>query len=376
MIYLDNAATGGFKISAVTEIVNTVIKYLNANPGRSGHKLSTTGAELICSAREVIADTFGATPERVIFTKNCTEALNTLLLGYEYTRPKIITSVYEHNSVLRPLNFIKSNNKIKVEFIAPTSDDFCSTIVNKLTDDVGVVVLSAVSNVTGYTLPFREIARECKKRDIKIFIDGAQAGGHLPISLKDDEISALCLAGHKGLYGIMGTGVLILGDDINVSPLTFGGTGTESLNELSPNNYPEKLEAGTLNLPGIASLLEGVKYVKKNVKNFGELLVSFTKRTIEELNKIQGVKCFSNKNPAGIVAFEIEGVSSFDAENIYNEEFDIALRGGLHCAPLLHKYLNTLENGLIRVSFSPQNTSQEISAFISATKKIAQRYQN
>ena len=374
MIYLDNAATGGFKVSAVTEIVNTICKHLNANPGRSGHKLSTTGAELVYSAREVIADTFGASPERVIFTKNCTEALNTLILGYKKCYRKIITSVYEHNSVIRPLNFIKERDGAEIIFLDTSHKDFLKNLVNNLDGSIDAVVLSAVSNVTGFCAPINEIGIACKKQGVKLFVDGAQAGGHVPISLTKDKVSALCLAGHKGLYGIMGTGILILDEQTEVYPLTFGGTGTESTNPLFPETYPEKLEAGTLNLSGIASLLEGVKYVCKNIANFSELLTSYTNRVINELKDIKGIKCFSSPNPAGIVAFSIDGLSSYDAENVYNEEFDIALRGGLHCAPTTHEFLGSLENGLIRVSFSAHNTSSEISSFILATQKIAKRY--
>ena len=373
MIYLDNAATGGFKINAVTEITNTVIKFLCANPGRSGHRLSSTGAELVFSTRELIAKTFGGESERVVFTKNCTEALNTAIFGYKNSYRKILTSVYEHNSVLRPLNFLKTNGKAQVEVVSDKDEDLFSAFCKRIDSSVDLVVLSAVSNVTGKVLPFREIANVCKKHNVKILIDGAQAGGHLPLSIKNDGISMLALAGHKGLYGIMGTGVLLFSEDVSLTPLCFGGTGTETNNELFPSTYPEKLEAGTLNLPGIASLYEGVKYVSNNLNNFNELLFSVTKRVIEALSEIKGITIYSVANPVGIVAFSIDNLASTLAEEILNTEFDIAVRGGLHCAPLLHKRLNTDGDGLIRASFSPQNTSSEINAFILAIKKLSKR---
>lgn len=372
MIYLDNSATGGHKISAVIDLVNNVNKYLCANPGRSGHKLSTKGLDLVYSARELFSSAFSCPTEKVIFTKNCTEALNLAILGAKINKPLVLTTVYEHNSVLRPLYYLRNTNKIQLKIIEPKPcADIYTQIKNELNENVGMVVTTAVSNVTGDVLPVNKIGNLLKSHGVFYVVDGAQAGGHIPLSLEKDNISALCFAGHKGFYGLMGTGVLLLNENADVNPLLYGGTGDYTLLETQPDSYPEKLEAGTINLSGVASLLEGARYAIDNVNRFGEYLYSLTEKTIDGLNLISGVKCYSNPNPAGIVSFSVYNLSSMQVAERLDTEFDIAVRGGLHCAPLAHKHLGTLETGLVRASFSPNNQSSEARALLLAVKKIA-----
>ncbi len=373
MIYLDNAATGGFKISAVLNTSDTINRYLCANPGRSGHRLSTTGGELVFKTRELFSKTFNCPTERVIFTKNCTEALNTAIFGISLKKKEVLTTIYEHNSVLRPLYHLKEQNKIDLKILAPTFDKDIFTIIKEnLSSNTGLVITTMASNVTGEVLPVKKIGALLKDLGVYYVVDGAQAGGHVEISLKDG-VSALCLAGHKGLYGLMSTGVLLFNEDIEINPLIYGGTGSFSTLETQPETYPEKLESGTINLSGVASLYEGLNYVNGNIKNFGEILTSLTKKTIQGLSQIDGVKCYSLPNPVGIVSFLVKDLSSSEVSETLNSEFDIAVRGGLHCAPLIHKHLNTLESGLVRASFSAHNTSQEAYSLVRAVKKIASR---
>lgn len=377
MIYLDNAATGGFKINAVNEIVNNTVKFLCANPGRSGHKLSTSGLELVYSTREILSNAFDCPTEKVIFTKNCTEALNIAILGAKLPKKEVITTIYEHNSVLRPLYYLNNLNLIKLKIVAPKNDESVYELIKKeLTLDTGMVVTTAISNVTGEVLNVKKIGELLKERNIFYIVDGAQAGGHIPISIEKDCISALCLAGHKGLYGLMGTGVLLLSESAEINPLCFGGTGSYTLSKTQPDSYPEKLEAGTLNLPGIASLKEGVPYAIKNLTNFADFLFSITKETINALKSIDGVKCYSTPNPSGIVSFSVKDLSSQEVAETLDKEYDIAVRGGLHCAPLLHKHLSTLETGLVRASFSAHNTFFEARALTSAVRKISNSVKN
>jgi selenocysteine lyase/cysteine desulfurase len=235
-----------------------------------------------------------------------------------------------------------------------------------------MVITTMASNVTGEVLPVKKIGALLKDLGIIYVVDGAQAGGHVEVSI-NDGISALCLAGHKGLYGLMSTGVLLFSEDIEISPLIYGGTGSFSTLKTQPETYPEKLESGTINLSGVASLYEGLNYVNKSIKNFGEILTSLTKKTIQGLSQIEGVRCYSLPNPVGIVSFLVKDLFSSEVSEALNSEFDIAVRGGLHCAPLLHTHLNTLETGLVRASFSAHNTSQEASSLVRAVKKIASR---
>ncbi|MBQ3218989.1 MAG: aminotransferase class V-fold PLP-dependent enzyme, partial [Clostridia bacterium] len=303
MIYFDNAATGGFKPRAVTDAAESVLRFLSANPGRSGHRLSVAGAKTVESCRELLSQMFVCEPDRVIFTKNCTEALNVAIFGSIKSGDHVITTVYEHNSVLRPLFYLKKQGMITLDVVSPNKDkNIFDAIKERINDKTRVIVTTAVSNVTGEELPIEKIGALAMEKNIIYIVDGAQGGGHIPISVNDSGISLLALAGHKGLYGIMGSGVLILSKTANVSPLIFGGTGSESFNLEQPSAYPERLEAGTLNLPAIAALLEGVRYIKNNLENFSSNLYSATERLILNLNTMKNVNCYSAPNKAGIVS--------------------------------------------------------------------------
>ncbi len=371
MIYFDNAATGGFKPRAVTDAAENVIRYLSANPGRSGHRLSITGAQIISNARESLGSFFNAPLDRVIFTKNCTEALNLAIFGTLKAGGHIVTTTFEHNSVLRPLTALKNQGLIELDVVSPTeSADILTAIKNAVKENTYLIITTAVSNVTGEILPVRKIGEVAKERDLLYLVDGAQGGGHIPLDLIKDGISMLALAGHKGLYGIMGSGALLFCEGVTVEPLIYGGTGSESFNLNQPSIYPEKLEAGTHNLPAIAALKEGVDFISKNLSNFSKHLYSATEYAIFGLNQISGVKVYSTPNPAGIIAFSVLDKDSTDVADILNSEYDIAVRGGLHCAPLTHKYYDTDKTGLIRISLAVQNSSSEINYFIKAVNKI------
>ena len=374
MVYFDNAATGGFKPRTVIETAENVMKYLAANPGRSGHRLSVAGEKIVYDCRKELAAFFNATPERVVFTKNCTEALNTAIFGIKKENKTVITTVYEHNSVLRPLNSLAAAGKIKLEIAKEENGkSLIDDIKSKLTENVCLIVMTAVNNVLGKTLPFKEVGELAKKKGIKFIVDGAQAGGHIPLSLNDDGISALAVPAHKGLYGIMGAGALILSEDTEVSPLIMGGTGTETFNLNQPDCLPEKLESGTLPLPAIAAFKEGVRYAGANLNNFAEVLENYTRYVSGALRELKNIRVYSEPNPAGIISFAAENMPSQDFADILNSEYDIAVRGGFHCAPLTHKFLGTDKNGLVRVSLAPHNSTREINYFLSAAKEIASR---
>ncbi len=374
MVYFDNAATGGFKISAVTDAAQTVLKFLCANPGRSGHRLSLAGAGIVSQARDALAEMFNAQPERVIFTKNCTEALNFAIFGSLKDGGHVITTTFEHNSVLRPLFTLKNKGLIELDVVEPeVNKPLDKLIEEKIKPNTYLIIATAVSNVTGYELPIENIGKVAKKHALHFLVDGAQGGGHIPLDMEKNNISMLALAGHKGLYGIMGSGALIIDNETDLEPMLYGGTGSETFNFSQPQSYPERLEAGTLNLPAIAALNEGVRYINQNLKNFSTHLYNATKIIINGLKNIPKVECFSAPNRTGIVAFRLLNMPSSEVADILNYDYDIAVRGGLHCAPLTHNFLSTKEEGLVRISVAVQNSSREADYLLRAIKEISMR---
>ncbi len=377
MIYFDNAATGGFKPYSVQEATCTVIKHLCVNPTRSGHRLAERGAEMIYRARRLLQVFFNAPQlDRVIFTKNCTEALNTAIFGLLQKGDHVVTTCMEHNSVLRPLWELKRRGAIEFDVVYPKESPFITQKHAICYDDVEpfirrdtrLVITNQASNVTGATADVVGIARGLKTEhpNVIYMVDGAQSAGHIAIDMACG-IDVLCLAGHKGLCGIMGSGALIFGDT-DISPLTFGGTGSDSFAP-QPTYYPECLESGTLNLPAIVALYEGVMYVKNHLDFTGEQLVKMTERLINGLKTI-GVRVFSHPNAIGIASFEMPNISSTECAEKLSALYDVAVRGGFHCAPLMHKYLKTEKGGLVRASLCNQNTFREIDLFLSFISEL------
>lgn len=376
MIYLDNAASGGFKPQAVIETAVDVIKYLSVNPGRSSHRLSRTAGDYVFSARKKLAEFFGAsTPARVCFTKNCTEALNVAIHG-GIKKGRVLTSVLEHNSVLRPLFALEKKGDIELEIIKPSNGYNIRLVDVKkaYSPNVSAVVLTSASNVTGAVNEIAEIGDYLKNKNCVFIVDGAQGAGHMQLSVKKHRIDMLAVAGHKGLYSIQGVGALILSDTVNPEPIMQGGTGTESFNPNQPDCYPERLESGTLNLPAICTLEEGISYIEKNLDFIKNQMEEATEYLINKLAEIDGVKIYSKKNPVGIVSFSLRGTSSTELSETLSNNYDIAVRGGYHCAPLCHKFLKTEDDGLIRASLSPHNQKRELNALITAVKEISNSF--
>ena len=372
MIYFDNAASGFFKPSSCIDKAVFCMKQLSVNPGRSGHALSLAAEKMIFDTRAALSKTFNNGPiARVIFTANCTEALNFAIFGLKTDKRKIVSTVTEHNSVLRPLYRLKKQG-FDISFASfkdkpyLTAEDVLSLVDN----DTAFVVMNAASNVTGYKNEYEAVGAALKSSGVPLIVDGAQAGGHIKINMRADNISCLALAGHKGLMAIQGVGALIFTDNVVIEPLLFGGSGNETFDEV-PSCYPEKLEAGTHDLPAIASLYEGVNYTENNIVTIGKTLTEYTSLLIKGLDLIKGVKVYSAPNPFGICSFSLGDIPSVDVAREYSEAFSIAVRGGFHCAPLIHKALKTDDNGLIRASLSTYSTVFEINAFLSATETLA-----
>ncbi|MBQ7642608.1 MAG: aminotransferase class V-fold PLP-dependent enzyme [Clostridia bacterium] len=373
MIYFDNAATGGFKPAQAIESAVYAMKNLNANAGRSGHKLSLLAAKKIFEARKAVSALFNnGSPERIVFTSNCTSALNAAIFGLIGEGEKVVTTVTEHNSVLRPLYELKRRGRISLEIISPAASAVTVDDIEKaLSGEVGTVVMNAASNVTGTENDIEGIGKLLKEKNIRYIVDGAQAAGHKQIDMKKLGIDALCAAGHKGLMATQGVGVLAFNAKTKIYPTVFGGTGTETFNEGMPDNYPERLEAGTMNTPAILSLGESSLYLKENLAYISAQLLNMSEFLINRLSEKPYLKVYSIPNRCGIVAFSHNEIPSQGLAEILSEKYDIAVRGGFHCAPLMHKFLGTEKWGLVRVSLAPQNTRKEISALISALDEIS-----
>lgn len=373
MIYFDNAATGGFKPSKSYEAAEYALKNLNANPGRSGHRLSVAASTALYAARKSLARFFGATsPERVVFTPSCTYALNAAIFGLFVPGRKVLTTVTEHNSVLRPLYELNRRGLITLTVITPETSIVTASDVEKyLTDDVCMVVVNGVSNVTGAENDVEGIGRLLKNTSAIYLVDGAQMAGHKRISVDNQLIDGLCVPSHKGLLGIVGAGALILGGKAKVRPTVFGGTGFDTFSMGMPDNLPESLEAGTVNLPAILSMKEGVDYLGDNVGYVASQLKGLTEYFVSELSARPYLRLYSIPNDSGIVAFSHNDFSSQSLSELLSDKYDIATRGGYHCAPLYHKFLGTEKLGLLRVSLSPQNTRKEINAFLYALDELS-----
>lgn len=370
MIYFDNSATSYFKPMCVKLAVNDALNCLTANPGRSGHLPSIKAGEMVFETREIIKQFFNAQDYQVIFTKNCTEALNLAIFGCLKPGDEVITSCFEHNSVLRPLKQLESVG-IKTSVLDCELKDFHLYLKHLITDKTKLVVVTAMSNVTGQSPNLIKIGQICKQNNLLLLVDGAQSSGHMDIDLTKINADMYAFAGHKGFCAITGVGGLLVKSNIKLKPLLYGGTGTESENLVQPNDMPEGLEAGTLPTIPIASLLAGVKFVAMHeheiLKKESELSAYF----YNKLKSIEGVTLYSTLDSKNVFSFNVKNLDSNVVADILNEKYGVCVRAGLHCAPLAHKKLGTLKTGAVRASIDFNNTKHEIDYFARAIKEIS-----
>ena len=370
MIYFDNAATGGRKPDCVLTAVRAAVRTC-ANAGRGGHKLALSCLNRVQRCRNALNEYFdGFGFDRVVFTKNCTEALNILIFGVLQWGDHVVTTPMEHNSVLRPLAHLQKTRGVSYT-VCPLVDGnvTAESVRAALRPNTKAVIVTAASNVTGAIPPLKEIRNSIPDR-ILFFVDGAQGGGHLPLKMQEIGIDGLALAGHKGLFAIQGSGALLFSKKIFPEPLLFGGTGTTSFSLDMPDFYPEALEAGTLCFPAISSLLEGVGYLTENEKRIAARLQELTAYFLNGLSRLTAYRAYSRPNPCGIAAFAHNSLPSEQIAERLSADFDIAVRGGLHCAPKMHEALGSLDDGLIRVSFSHFNSETEIDVLLAALKSL------
>lgn len=379
-VYLDNASTTFPKPKAVSEAMYNFLINIGGNPGRSNHDNALETNRLLLEARESIASFFNFNKmENVIFTSNITSSLNILINGILKKGDHVITSSMEHNSVIRPLYSLKENNIIELDIISADSFGFISPadIENKIKENTKLVVITHASNVFGSIQPIREIGEVCKKHNIFFVIDSAQSAGVLNIDFKDFNLSALAFTGHKSLFGPQGTGGFIINDDLNsiCSPYALGGTGSLSYSLTQPDFLPDKFESGTLNMPGICGLLEGIKFIKNEGLNTIYEKNSYLRSyLVEELHNINNVILYDSIEKAdsytSCVSFNIKGLDTSELSYLLDSDYNIKNRSGLHCSPLAHKTIGTYPSGTVRLSISYFNTKDEIDYAISSINNI------
>lgn len=361
-INFDNAATSYPKPMNVTRSVLRAINELGGSAGRGGHVLSMRTSEAVFACRQKIADFFDAKVENVIFCCNCTHALNIAIDSLANDNAHIIISSLEHNSVARPLVKKVNDKKISLSIaqVYDNDDDTVLSFLKEITPKTKAIICTAAGNVTGQRLPVKELAQICKKNNICFIVDGAQACGKIPLSL-NDGINIICTSGHKGLFGLSGTGILISDGKYKLNPLILGGTGSGSLELTQPDYMPDSLESGTLNTPGIISVGAGIDFIQSmtmdKIFKHEEALTEQFISMISSLNRIIVYRS-DNADYVPIVSFNVKDIKSEEFAS-YLSEKGFCLRAGFHCSALAHRSLNT-ENGTIRFAPSIFNCENDV----------------
>ena len=364
MIYLDSGATSFPKPPAVQRAVLNAMKTC-ANPGRGGHAASMAAANKVYRCREIAGELFDCAPDRVVFTSNCTHSLNIAIRSLVKPGARVAVSGFEHNAVTRPLYALGAKLRVAGRRLFDW-DDTLTEFEGALRQGVDAAVFTHVSNVFGYILPAEEMASLCRAYGVPFIVDAAQSAGSLPVSLKELGADFIAMPGHKGLLGPMGTGLLLCGKC--PQPLLYGGTGSESVRQEMPAETPERIEAGTLNVPGIAGLDAGLRYLKRvGIRNIQKREQRQAKLCAAGLKQL-GMKVYAGQHQAGTVSF-LPGMDCETAAQILARR-GIAVRAGLHCAPLAHESAGTLETGTLRVSFGHDAQDAWNRDFLKAVSKL------
>ena len=369
MIYFDNSASTLLKPKNVQRAVLSALTTFSANPGRSGHIEALKSAMEVEKVREKLKKYTNA--DEVIFTGGCTHALNLAILGF-CREGHIVCSENEHNSVLRPLEHLKENYNVTYSVAKQANKKGITwqDIEKEIKNDTKLVICNHISNVNGDVAEIEDIGHHLKEKGIAFLVDGAQGGGHFRYDMKKMEIDMLIFSPHKGFYSPQGVGVLLKSNKINLSPILFGGTGTNSLDLHQPNFSPEKYESGTICTPAILGFGAGIDFVEENFVNIKEKMEDLTTYLHYEFSKLPIEIYTSTENANGVFAFNIPNMNSNEVATYLNDKYEICVRGGYHCAPFKHKALGTIEQGAVRVSFSLANTFQEVERLNLAIKHL------
>ena len=378
MIYLDNAATSWPKPEIVYRTMDEFLRRKGGNPGRGSHSMAIAAKDTVEETRMLLARLINS-PEvyRIVFTLNCTDALNLGLKGFLKPGDHVITDKMSHNSVVRPLNTLEKRG-LRVTRLTPSDElGFVSPedIEKAIIPDTRLVIITHASNVTGTIQPIAQYGIIAHKHNLVFMVDAAQTAGKYPIDVQQANIDLLAFPGHKGLLGPTGTGALYIGERVNLDTLREGGTGSFSENEDQPEILPDRYESGTQNGVGIAGLGAGVKFIQEEgmekIRRYEDHL---TDVLIEDLRQIPGVTLYVAKEgaeQAPVVSLNVNGLEPGEVGTILDQAFDIKVRTGLHCAPIAHRTIKTFPKGTVRLSPGYFNTIQDIELTVSALERIA-----
>lgn len=374
MIYFDNAATSLPKPPAVGQAILEALSLFGA-AGRGGHPAALSASRCIFRARKSVANLFGSAPERTVFTSNVTESLNIAINGLLTPNDHVITTVLEHNSVLRPLYRLRSQG-LGLSIVDLDSDgnlDYDGFRRNLRTNTKAVVCTHA-SNLTGTVVDLDVVSAFCQENGLLLIVDAAQTAGVFPINADKQGLDVLCFTGHKGLLGPQGTGGFCVREGLHITQLKVGGSGVHSYSEVHPQEMPEALEAGTLNAHGIAGLLAGIDYIQEmGMNTIRDRELALTQQFRGGVAAIPEVRVYgdANRPHAPIITLNIGDIDSGEVGDRLATEYDICVRAGAHCAPLAHIALGIREQGAVRFSFSSFNTGAEIQTALKAVAEIA-----
>jgi cysteine desulfurase family protein len=379
LIFLDNGATSFPKPEEVYVFMDNFYRNFGVNPGRSGYDLCMETGELVETTREMLTEFFnGKDPNRLCFSYNSTDALNLVINGILKEGDHAITTTIEHNSVLRPLYHLYKYNGVEVDYIPFDGKGFVDPdeFPKKFKKNTKLVIINHASNVIGTIQPIKEIGKHCRKNGIPFAIDASQSAGKIAVDIEEMNVDVVVFTGHKSFLGPTGIGGLYVREGIEIRHTRAGGTGVRSAVRTHLDEYPYRLEYGTLNILGVAGLQAGLKWIKKKrLNNIHEQEMKLTAMLRDGLKDIEGVTLYCQddlKDHISIFLFNIDGLEALNTATILDVDYNIACRSGLHCAPLVHEQLGTDKiRGAVRFGIGPFNTEAQIETAVKAVKEIA-----
>ena len=377
-IYLDNAATSWPKPPAVMRAMTAFAEEVGASAGRGGYRRAVDASRLLFDTREKIARLFGvADSRRVVFTLNATEALNLALRGFLRAGDHVVTTAMEHNSVARPLNHLRAERGVDVTFVPCSPEGFLdpADVARAMTPATRLVAVIHASNVCGAVNDVAAVGALCRERGVTFLVDAAQSAGSIPVDVVAMNIDLLAFPGHKGLMGPLGTGVLYVGPGVELVPLVQGGTGTDSENVFQPESLPDRYESGSHNALGLAGLNAAAAFVADvTPAAIGAHKAALAERFVAAADAIPGVTYVGPRDftrQAGVCSVRVQGRDPSVVGALLDTNYNVMARAGLHCSPLAHRTLGTIDQGTVRFSFGYYNTPADVDAAAAALAEIA-----